>query len=157
VDKRSPASKRTPRQKFEHYLRLMLGWQRLPRGSVESDAAMRAWLAQGQHTGGKAPKPVSTTEEGQRIKRKRDRWRFAWREKIRGDSALTNMADEAGVLDTPRPDAMSGDFANPDSRVYKAIVPKAPQPDAEPTEPAPTVAQALAAWNKKPGGHTPPE
>jgi hypothetical protein len=112
----------TPRQKFTRYLAQMLRWQDLPRDSAERAAAVRMWLAQGQHTGGKPPVRESTTAEGQRIKEKRDRWKFRWRHQIRDDPGLTKRAVEAGVLDKPRPDALPGDFANPDPRLYKVIV-----------------------------------
>lgn len=138
---------RTPRQKFIRNLTQMLRWQSLPRGSAERATAVATWLAQGQHEGGKPRKPESATEEGQRIKGKRDRWRFSWREKIRGDAELLKMADEAGVLDKPRADALPGDFANPDPRVYKAVPSAAPQvPEgSEQTR----VADALRRWRSK--------
>jgi hypothetical protein len=86
----------------------------------------------------------STTEEGQRIKGKRDGWKLGWREKIRGDAELTKLANEAGVLGKPRKGTMPADFANPDPRVYKAIYPQPDPPKAD--ELPPTIAPA--AWER---------
>jgi hypothetical protein len=111
---KKPARALTPRQKFVRYLEKMLHWQR-----TREPAAQRAWLAQGQHTGGKRRVAMSATDEGQRIKNKRTGWLWGWRARIHDDAALTTLANEAGVLDKPRHDAQPGDFANPDPRVYK--------------------------------------
>lgn len=144
---KKPARARTPREKFINYLQQMLHWQRLSRGTDEERAqaarAMHSWLEQGTHTGGKSPVQESATDEGQRIKDKRDGWKLRWREKIRGDAELTKLANEAGVLDKPRRGGRPGDPANPDPRVYKAIYPQPDAPKAD--ELPPTIAPA--AWD----------
>ena len=108
----------TPRRRFIRYLEQMLDWQRLPPDSEERLKAASAWLEQGQHRGGKPTVAESATEQGQRIKKKRTGWKLGWRDRIRNDSELTRLANEAGVLDTARSDAQPGDFANPDPRTY---------------------------------------
>jgi hypothetical protein len=144
---RKPARARTPREKFIHYLRQMLDWQRLPRESAERSKAVNVWLEQGWHTG--RPRVAeSATVEGQKKKMQRDLWRFGWREKIRGDAELTKLADEAGVLDKPRPDAQPGDFANPDPRVYKAVVPRPAPPEKEEPRPRISVTEAMRSWGR---------
>jgi hypothetical protein len=145
----------TPKERFQLYLEKMLRWQRLPRGSAERARAFVAWLNPGGHKGdpGGESKPISSTEEGRHSKQQRDGWRLGWCKRIEGDPELTKVADEAGVLDTPRPDALPGDFANPDPRVYKPILRyPSPRKDDAPQEaekPQPSVAEVMRSWRPK--------
>jgi hypothetical protein len=139
----------TPKQRFIRYLLQMLHWQSLPRDSAERAAAQRAWLAQGQHTGGNPRKAESSTDEGQHSKQQRDGWKLGWRERIRDDPELSELADEAGVLDNPRADVLPGDFANPDPRVYKAVTPGVAVPPKEEPRPKISIAEALRRWGRR--------
>jgi hypothetical protein len=140
----------TPRRRFIRYLEQMLDWQRLPRDSEERLKAVSAWLEQGQHRGGKPTVAESATKQGQRIKRKRTGWKFAWRDRIRADAALMKMANKAGVLDKPRPDAQPGDFANPDPRIYKFLTRgPPPSPAAERETLPPQISRAAWAFFKR--------
>ena len=139
----------TPRAKFERYLKQMLTWQSLPRGSAERAKAWAAWLAQGQHKGGKPSESESASKDAKRIKRKRTGWKLGWRKRIRDDAALTSLAYKAGVLDKPRPDVLPGDFANPDPRVYRVLTPPIPPTLPKKDKPRPTWRQALLnSWRK---------